>query len=338
MEDIPLSGRPHFPPCSLAFNRLGKKRADHFLNNVGEGRMLLKSNRILDRMELVSPREVLYELFFEALGYSRFKNEFRRLARSFELTELEKKIKLHPKIKPEEVVQAVFFRLSALDENMAVDENDGELKSLLEKFGSVDLSDIEPIFKASDWQLLGCRPANHPHRRIAAFSYIATQLCNLKDYENKLSSIMEGNGGQSLRREVGMLIHLFTSVSDTFWDGRYRLDKKTSGPKRLIGRDRAISLVVDSFIPFFLSVSRYSHNLKMEKVLLAIFYSTPKPASNATIDFMLRNIFGKVEKRITKNVGHQQALIQLYNDFCFKAPAFCDICPLPEYLNRLSTT
>ena len=335
--DNPLSGRTQVPPCRRYLLRSGADNIRRMLEIVGEGRMLIKSNIIFERLESSNDEQVLFEMFFESLGYSRFKKEFGLLARRMPIKKLLEIVEQNRGIDPETVIQSVYFHLSGLLGMADKTTGDTELSNLLSKYSSVEMGDIEPVFEPSRWSMPGSRPANSPFRRIAAFSHLVnrfSEILNLRDLFESLS--LSEDGLKITKKKITEVIENFSSVSDDFWNYRYSFSKKGSRPKKLIGKDRAISLVVDSLIPFFLAKSREVHDLDMEKRLVSACYATPKPTSNSVIDFMIRNLFGKENRHLVTSVLHQQALIQLHNDFCYRFPAYCSECPMPDYLKKFN--
>ncbi len=334
----PVSGAAGCPPCREALGFSDPDFLYRMLDIVAEGRMLIKSNRFIDRLESTAPEQLLYEIIFECLGYSRFKRQFRALAEKLPREKLSKIISANRSHEPHITAQALFFRLSGLDKSAHLTADDADLKELLAKYAKVDLLGAEPVFDLSDWPLTACRPANYPHRRIAAFSHIAVSLCDPEFFRKMILAFPADADGRISRKHVAEIPAIFTSVSDSFWDYRYHFNRRTRSPKKLVGKDRAVSILADCLIPFFLADCRSIHDLPMEKRLLNIYYATPKPSSNAVVDYMARNFFGKDNPRRVKSLRHQQALIQLYNDFCYSAPSACLECPLPDYIDRCGKT
>jgi hypothetical protein len=335
--DNPLSGRTEIPPCRRHLLKSGVENIQRILEIVGEGRMLIKSNIIFERLESNSDEQVLFEIFFESLGYSKFKKEFGLLARRMPFEKLQEIIEQNSNVDPVKVIQSVYFRLSGLLVTADQLASDPELNGLLSIYRSVNVGDIEPVFEPSRWSMPGSRPANSPFRRIAGFSHLSKNFSDLHALRAIFESLPpSGNGLKVAKKRLSEIIENFRGVSDRFWDYRYSFNNRGRSPKKLIGKDRAISLVIDCLIPFFLAKSRSMHDLEMEKRLVSACYATPKPTSNSVIDFMIRNLFGKDNRQIVTSVLHQQALIQLHNDFCYRSPAYCTECPMPEYLKKFA--
>ena len=331
-SDRPVTGRGHNPPCKKMFLSNGLKSVYDQLDKIGDGRMLIKSNRIMERLEKSTEDQVLYEIFFECLGYSRFKEQFGKMAHYVSHDELKKIIKLNGSKENGIAAQGTFFMVSGLEESAHRTSDDSELKELLTLLDSMKYNGLEKLFSGQDWNLAGCRPVNYPHRRVAAFSQLISGEFSVDYYRKLINSLRPAKDGGGSRKFVRRLLTEFSELSDGFWDNHYTFNSRSRLPKKLIGRDRGISLVVDCLIPFFLAISRMEGQTELEQKLAAIYISTPKPSSNAVVDFMERHLFGRLQPTIIKSVRHQQALIQLYNDFCYMAPGGCSDCQFVEYL------
>jgi hypothetical protein len=335
-SERPVTGRGNIPPCRDMLLSEGLQSVYGLLDKVGDGRMLIKSNRFMERLEAAPADQILYEIYFECLGYSLFKEQFGRMARYVTLDELRKLILLNSGRKTELTAQGVFFMVSGLSDTARRTSEDVELKKLLSRLDSLEYGGLERIFSQKEWQLTGCRPVNYPHRRIAAFSHLVTGKFSADYYRAIINSLQPAMTDRACRKFIQRLLDTFSGISDSFWSSRYTFNSASRMPKKLIGRDRAISLVVDCLIPFFLAISRKEDNPELEHKLAAIYISVPKPSSNAVVDFMIKQFFGKQSRSFIKSVRHQQALIQLYNDFCFMAPGGCTGCHFLEYLKIAS--
>lgn len=336
--EVPITGRADEPPCKAFLLKHGMEWTGRLLDKIGEGRVLIKSGRMMERMKAAAADQALYEIFFECLGYSQFRERFSHIARAITLTKLREIIHANRSNPPYLTAQSVFFRVSGLYETASRISEDGKLNEMLAALDKTDCRQLKNLFVTNDWRLASCRPLNYPHRRIAAFSHLIAGRFGV-DYFRKLVNALPLTADlRSGRRGVRKLLDMFTGISDAFWDSRYTFNKTSRLPQKLIGKDRAISLLVDCFIPFFLAISRAENKVELENKLSALYYSLPKPSSNAIIDFMARNILGGRTWSPIKTIRHQQALIQLYNDFCFRAPSGCVDCVFLKFMTDSTAT
>jgi hypothetical protein len=269
---------------------------------------------------------------FECMGYSTFNKQFGRIARRAGLGTISEISKQNPGVQAGLCAQSAYFRLAGKLGESQNDQDDDFVSSLKR----VKIGGMAPMFAEGDWPLAGCRPANYPERRMAAFSLLAASggygASFTEGYAKLLGSLPSDAGLVQTRRFVKGLMGRFTSVSDPFWDFHYSLSLKTRAPKKLIGKDKAVSLVSDCLIPFYLAVCRTDNDPKMEHRLVLIYRSLPPPASSGITDYMTRNMLGIENRGLAKPLRRQQALLQIYKDFCHRAPADCGNCAFLEYL------
>jgi len=328
----PVTSRSGHAPCRRILMGTRPEDISRLLDLVGDGRMLIKSNRIIDRMEGKNPDQVLYETMFECMGYSRFNLQFGKIAALAGLRMVNGIVESNPNIPPHLCAQAAYFRLSGLAPDDTADGSDPILAEFLSALGTVKLDGLEPAFAKKDWHLAGCRPANYPDRRIAAFSRMVAYGPSAAVYGELLKSLPIPADAARIKTFPHGLLEKFTGISDPFWDCRYTFTRSARRPKKLVGKDKAVSLVADGLIPFFLGRCRLDNDTEMEHRLVVLYHSLPLPASNAIIDFMARNMIGGDNRFSARSVRHQQALLQIYKDFCHRAPAGCANCAFVEYL------
>lgn len=323
----PVTSRPADAPCRTLLAKMDPADIARLLDLVGDGRMLIKSNRVIDRLEKGDAEQVLHELIAEYLGYARFTAQFRALARAIGKKEIGQIISRNPALPPHICAQTVYFRLSGLAQG-----GGGEMADYLTMLERVDCGDIQPLFTRNDWPLAACRPANYPERRIAALSHIAAYGPSAKQYHALWESLPLPPDEKAVKAFVKNILERFTGISDPFWDFHYSFTRHAKRAKKLVGRDKALSLALDCLVPFLLAQCRRDNDTAMEQRLVAVYHALPPSASNAVVDYMARNMIGKENPFQARSVRHQQALLQLYKDFCHRAPAGCEGCAFVEYL------
>ncbi len=76
----PLTGRPFNPRCTPLLQKLGPAASAGLFNIIGDGRALIKSNRVIARLAHSGHEQVFYELLLETMGYSAFNRQFAAVA------------------------------------------------------------------------------------------------------------------------------------------------------------------------------------------------------------------------------------------------------------------
>lgn len=165
------------------------------------------------------------------------------------------------------------------------------------------------------WRAAGQRPANHPHRRVAALAALARDWPRFR----KLA----------LARplDAPALIRLLSRLDDPFWTRRHTLTSAaTARPVALFGKARAIELLANHLFPLALHEGEHFDR----------YLELPAGACNEKVRRCAIRLFGS-EAAATpwlKKAAHHQALLQIYHDFCLEDATDCHDCPFPEQLQQ----
>lgn len=166
---------------------------------------------------------------------------------------------------------------------------------------------------AIPWKAHGQRPANHPHRRVAALAALAKDWPRFR----KLAF--------SRPLDVKGLLDYLSKLEDPFWTKRHTLSSASSArPVALFGKAKAIELLANHLFPLALHEGESLEN----------YLKLPAGALNEHVQRCAIRLFGSVEAAAPwlKRAAHHQALIQIYRDFCLEDASDCANCPFPEQL------
>lgn len=170
--------------------------------------------------------------------------------------------------------------------------------------------------RALPWTFHGQRPANHPHRRVAALAALADHWPRIRQ-----AALARPFSPAAVVRAVGKLTH-------PFWSHRHTLSSSRSPrPLALVGRSRIDEWLANHLVPLalhedpsfgwesFTRLPATPPNDKVRRAALRLFGSRPDTA------------------RFLKSLAHHQALLQIYHDFCLADTTACHECPFPEQLS-----
>ena len=124
-------------------------------------------------------QQLIYEMIFEALGYSKNKDNMLKLAKAVNLDFL---IKFKEEEKFQDIIECALFNVSGI---ISVDHTNSDEKSteylrvLIEKWSEIKDQYDGAYFKKEEWNFFKLRPQNFPTVRIAGASRIIRRL--LKD-------------------------------------------------------------------------------------------------------------------------------------------------------------
>ncbi|MCK5556950.1 MAG: DUF2851 family protein, partial [Candidatus Hydrogenedentes bacterium] len=176
------------------------------------------------------------------------------------------------------------------------------------------------------WRLAGVRPQNYPARRLAGAACIIADSIESGLAKRCLNLWGETSG---TREDTNTFAALFTESSESYWTRRYTWGgKKTAKPVSLVGKGRAVQIVVNVVIPFSLAVARNERDLNLESKVFATYVSCPPLPTNAVLRLMAYRLFGTdPPRRLIRNARRQQGLIQIYQDWCSE-DLLCQQCSI----------
>lgn len=348
-EEYPEAGAASAGRCHalLAEGKVTLEWLQQFLGHAGDQRVADKARRIASRAaagDAGADDQLLYEAIAEGLGYKRNKAPALELARRLPLGLLRDRLAAH-RDSPDlhTAVQALLFGVSGLlPASEAVGADDAakahiaSLRSFWEELGAALADDaLDP----AQWSFDSTRPPNFPTRRIAALARIAARALQhgLSNAIRQAIGTPEGRlAPRQLQTRRAQLLDFFLSLADPFWDARTHFaGKPLAHPLRLVGADRAHTIIADGLLPVLLYQARRDADRPFEELLHQFFAAYPKLPSTNITRFMAMRLFGRpeAEVKMLRSARAQQGLYQLYTDFCDSETATCHHCPLIRLLD-----
>jgi len=146
------------------------------------------------------------------------------------------------------------------------------------------------------WRLSGTRPVNHPQLRLAALSILVREWPAFR---------------RSLGKQNAAAVEkFFASLDHPFWKLHYTLTAHASPEAMaLVGQSRIADILANVVLPFW----------REEDVDYWPQYANlPARLTNRRLETAATRLFSDDARRrqFTKTIVHQQALLQIYEDFC----------------------
>ena len=337
--EFPLPGaRDNAGPCRGALERRGEW-FPRFLDMAGDARALDRAERYAADLETSTPDQTLYEGVMDALGYKGNRRPFRRLARLAPIAELRQIIPLDAD--PEErsgAAQAVLFGVAGLlpteGEAAALDAPSQEyVRALRDGWQRVAGRFGHRCLERSAWKFGFTRPANYPTRRIAAAAAFLSQRLGTGLYRAIVDAFESAAAltrpDRRSRAAVRNLRDLFVLADPGYWSSRCVFGgKPLPRPTRLIGEQRAATMMVNVVAPVALACARRERDSRLESLLHGVYATMKREAENSVTRFMDARLFRDPERArsVVDSARRQQGLIQLYHDFCESDAAPCERC------------
>jgi hypothetical protein len=316
--------------CSrLCLNPSFKEPFEQFLERTGEERLYNKANAFLLKRKGVGYDEILYEGVMGALGYHSNYSPFIKLAESVPLKLLRKILSGSDAKAAHLMLQAIFlYQANLIPSSKAEydEEANRYLSELQKEYRKIALPDKQPV----SWNLKGTRPANYPTRRITGMSRFLA-LCLQDGLLNTLLGCYENPN------PLSRLQAYFNPESDDYWLRHATFGGKAlKKPMALVGAGTIQTIEVNVIIPILILYARETDNKRLAESLVQRLKNYPPLPENYITKFMQYRLFADKEKAshaFSRTAFRQQALIQIYRDFCARGLEGCRSCGLVKWLS-----
>jgi len=292
-------------PCFPSALKVPSSIKRRLISELSYQRQTIKSEKIAVRIEKISEtttteeamEEALFEDTCEALGYSKNKSQFLRLARNLNIGFVKKK-----NLSLIECDSIVFGMSGFLQSIRYKDRYIDDLRSKWEVYRTeMNL----PQMNSGEWNFFRLRPVNFPTLRLAYSSGLLHFMT-----QNNLSAIVNDallNSEDPYRRLSSLLTGI--CVSD-YWHAHYHFGRKKKSPSQLLGDQRIADIIVNVLIPFGLYANREVQGARER--IFEIYSSLKQTGGKSVLTRWLES-----ETGITaRSLSDEQGLIQLYKELC----------------------
>ena len=257
-------------------------------------------------------QQLLYELTFEALGYSKNKYMMMKLAQSVNLSFLKQ-------FRAEEnfnnLIESSLYNISGLiPEVDSKNENSSEyLKSLINIWDIIGDKYDGKKFDETQWHFLGQRPQNFPTIRISGGAKIIESIINKNLVGVLIKKFTELTSTKVLINSIRSLIIVKAS---SYWKEHYVFEKSSKVKLNyIIGLNRADEIFINVLIPFLAVYFDVFGNEILSRKVLKVYNEYEQKSDNVIIRKVASNLNlnGFNSKAI-----YSQGMIELYKNYCTK--------------------
>jgi hypothetical protein len=304
--NIPLA-RPG--RCQAPLGNLPEDRVRSVLDAAAQFRLQKKAARIRAKIDNHGADEALFQELAAAFGYKENKLPFTLIAQRLRLKNLRKNLN---------DVEAILFGVAGFLEtpDLAIYKKSAKnyVRDLWDRWWPHRDELERLILPAKIWKLSSTRPVNHPQRRLAALSILIREWPAFR---------------RSLSKQNAVAVRKFFARFDhPFWKFNYTLTADPSPESMaLVGESRVADILANVVFPFW----------RAEDADIWTEYSKlPARLTNRRLETAATRLFGDDPRRreFTKTIAHQQALLQIYEDFCLQDNSDCAHCPFPEQMAK----
>ncbi len=314
-------------PCYGSSSTTGDQELTAWLNKLSIERLKLRAERIQTRLaelngasgrELPRSRrlweQVLFEFIFEALGFSKNKEQMQKLAGSAGLDIIRKYAGGSI-----DGIQAILYGTSGLlfdvrTRDPYIDKIKDLWKEISEKLKNHRL-------QRSEWAFFGQRPQNYPTVRIAYGSQVIFKLL-YRELFRALILVFEDKEF-TVKQAIKDIPGLLEPAEDAYWNSHYDFGKSSKVKNKLAGKQRISDILINVVLPLLHLYSMVFNNKVLQQNLLKLYSSYPAKADNSVLRVMQSQLIGGREVPVS-TVAIEQGLIQLHNFYCTREK--CDKC------------
>ena len=305
-------------PCHDALARLGREEVLRTLEELGDRRFREREAALADAVRSRGPGEALYRALLSSLGYGGDRGLFDEVAVALPWRELATRL-TSGRMGQEErgvVAEALLLGAAGLLPSQRGAEARHPYESGLEErwraFPPEHPRAPPPVAPAS------IRPANHPARRLAG---LAQLLARHGASEDGLAV-----PDASLEAPASGLVAAWTVPAPGYWRRYLAPGVETArSPGALIGRGRAIELLVNAVLPWAAARAEARGESEQAERARACFARLPRPGSYGALAFLEANL-RPAGRPLPLDVRRQQGLLALYKTECTQGG--CGRCPL----------
>jgi hypothetical protein len=258
-------------------------------------------------------KQILYEMIFEALGYSKNKNVMLKLSNSVSIQFLSSMANEEKSVK---YIESVLFNVSGLlpEINDVPDEETAEyLRQLVECWTKIRTKyDGESFFK-TDWSFFRLRPQNFPTVRIAAGARIINLILQ-RDIITRLINLFESTS--AINTIISKLRNAIIIKGDGYWSNHFNFNKPVKSKiKYFLGLGRADEIIINIILPLMsVYFDLFDNKIAAERVL-NVYMNYKQKEGNKLIDDMSEVLC--IQSYSLNSIIHQ-GMIELFRNYCIK--------------------
>ena len=258
-------------------------------------------------------QQLIYEMIFEALGYSQNKDIMLRLAKALNLEFFSK---LSEKENIDRIIESAMFNVSDLipkDYSTPDEESAEYIRSLIETWSEIKESYDGIYLSKQKWHFFRLRPFNFPTIRIAGGSVLLKKIL-MDDLFGKIVEMFSKDEGPG--KIISYLRNIMIVKAHGFWSSHYVFEKKAKERlKYFIGLSRADDIIVNVILPVFsvyFEIFRMKEETKRVKKLSLNYIQND---SNKIVDQVVQSL--NLNRGTVKSID-MQGMIELFRYYCVK--------------------
>jgi hypothetical protein len=343
-----LKNRTFNMPCNDRNSTIPKKVKVNFIIELGIERFLNKSRKVLERakqmiylkeMNIREPivrydfgedftnrkfkpkdfsntliwQQIIYEMIFEALGFSRNKDLMLKLAQAVNVEYLNKFVGQENFL---QLIESTLLNVSGLipEKYSFKEEKTSEyIREIIEIWNSAKSDYDGMYFKQEQWNFFKLRPQNFPTIRIAGGARLLYQLLNEKLFEDLIELFAKESDPKDYSAN---LRNLLVVEAEGFWSDHYIFDKPASEKLNyFVGISRVDEIVVNVLLPVLSIYFEIFSKTDSVRRVKELYINYNQKTSNQLVEQVNNTLnLGRTKER---SICYQ-GMIELFRNYCVK--------------------
>ena len=283
-------------PCHDAIERLGPQQVATRLERLGDDRFAQRVAYVTAEVTRVGRAQALCQALLESVSLGGDRAFAANLAEAIPWSRV---LTLESSLQVEALLLGTAGLLSSQQQEAARHSHEIELERAWRQFGAI---------QSVGSSFVALRPSNHPARRLAGLAQLLTGHRDLMQ-----ERVGEKNG---LDGPVRDLVREWSVPANDYWRwnvGPARPARRPLGA--LIGRSRAIELLINAVLPWFAACSNLGRSPDGVAQAHDVYAALPVPARYGRLAFLEDN-FRQEGRRLRLTARRQQGLLALYKREC----------------------
>jgi hypothetical protein len=345
-------------PCSESNLLVTEKEKLDYLFNLGTMRFKNKTKKIFDRLkEMVylkkmnirepvvrydfgddyfnkkfSPndfndeviwQQLVYEMIFEALGYSKNKDIMLKLAKAVNIEFLKN---YSNKENFDKVIECSLFNVSGLiplDFSFSDEATSEYVRELVETWDGVNNKYDGPTFSPESWHFFKLRPQNFPTVRISGGSRLLQRIIEDELIKNLINLAQTES---KTKKVTNYIRNIFIVKGGGYWKNHFTFDKIAKEElKYFIGLSRADEIIVNVILPVLSLYFEIFSEPDAARSIRNLYINYTQKSSNQLVNQVCSTL-NLTEMR--KKSVYYQGMIELFRIYCVKEK--CLECKIGE--------
>jgi hypothetical protein len=264
--------------------------------------------------------QILYEGIMDALGFSRNRDPFVKLAQRVPLKRISELGLAGDRLQCEALL---FGAAGLLPDQVQLSDpiTHHYIGTLQDGWKNLRQRIQSGLLQRADWVFFPTRPLNFPTVRLAVGAAFVQEILTNDLFRRIIQTFKNTLPPAELHRA---LLALLTVKPSDFWTCHYTFEQSSAKQFRALGKGRMRDIIINTLLPIALLYARIFHERIIREQALALYGWFPPLSDNAIVKTMEAQL---VRGRIpVRSVQIQQGLIQLSRYYCLEGRCGeCDI-------------